>query len=103
MAEEKSTTTLNKMRVEQLLSYIAQTFYKISDNDTQQSLFEEWKQQMFKGKEVPLLGNDKKIELAYFPDYVLSRMVFGGTVNGQDIATVSENFKASYPNFPPKG
>lgn len=85
MAEEKSTTTLNKARVEDLLGYIKQTFYSQAEHEQGIKDFNAWWLSVLgQPNGVPKTDANNKILQGFFPDYILGQLLWGGTIAGND-------------------
>lgn len=85
MAEEKSTTTLNKARVEELLGFIKQTFYSQADHEQGIKDFNAWWLSILgQPNGVPKTDANNKILQGFFPDYILGQLLWGGTIAGND-------------------
>lgn len=85
MAEEKSTTSLNKARVEELLGFIKQTFYSQADHEQGIKDFNAWWLSILgQPNGVPKTDANNKILQGFFPDYILGQLLWGGTIAGND-------------------
>lgn len=95
MAEEKSTTTLNKARVDELLGYIKQTFYSQAEHAQGIEDFNAWWLSVLgQPNGVPKTDANNKILQGFFPDYILGQLLWGGTIAGNDKISPSSHLSS---------
>lgn len=95
MAGEKSTTTLNKARVDELLGYIKQTFYSQAEHAQGIKDFNAWWLSVLgQPNGVPKTDANNKILQGFFPDYILGQLLWGGTIAGNDKISPSSHLSS---------
>ncbi|MBQ2396089.1 MAG: hypothetical protein II304_03475 [Bacteroidales bacterium] len=95
MAEEKSTTSLNKARVEELLGFIKQTFYSQAEHEQGIKDFNAWWLSVLgQPNGVPKTDANNKILQGFFPDYILGQLLWGGTIAGNDKISPSSHLSS---------